>query len=224
MIFEIITAFPEAFSYFNESIIKRAKNNGVITINIHNLRDFTNDSRKTIDDRPYGGNPGMLIKVDPVYKALKYIGVYPARPKKTKVILTSAKGNKWTQKKAIEYKENLERIVIICGHYEGFDHRIEENLIDEEISLGEFILSGGEIASMALVDTITRLMPGVLGNSESLEDESFNTNGFIEYPQYTRPETFKTDEGKVWGIPEVLKSGNHKEIESWKKENTNLKK
>ncbi len=214
MQFDILTTFPEAFSYLNESIIKKAQEKGKIKINIHNLRDWASDKHQTTDDT------GMLMKVEPIYKALKSLGVYPTRDSKTKVILTSAKGKTWNQQMVTEYSQQLERVVIICGHYEGIDQRVSEFLCDEEISIGNYVLSGGELASMVIVDSISRLITGVLGNEESLKDESHNPEIEAEYPQYTRPATFKTDEGEEWTIPEVLLSGNHKQIEEWRKANS----
>ncbi|MFS8130942.1 MAG: tRNA (guanosine(37)-N1)-methyltransferase TrmD [Candidatus Dojkabacteria bacterium] len=214
MQFDILTLFPEAFSYLEESIIKRAKAKDLIKINIHNLRDWSTDKHHTVDDKPFGGNPGMLIKVEVVYNSLKALGVYPKTNPKTKVILTSAKGTPWTQSLAESYKSKVERVVIICGHYEGFDHRIAKYLIDAEISVGNYVLSGGELPSMVILDSIVRLLPGVLGSEDSLNDET--TEGNPEYPQYTRPSTFKTEEGEEWSVPETLLSGNHAEIEKWK--------
>ncbi|MEP7103903.1 MAG: tRNA (guanosine(37)-N1)-methyltransferase TrmD [Candidatus Dojkabacteria bacterium] len=214
MQFDIITLFPNSYSYLNESIVKRAKEKNLVKINIHNLRDWSTDKHHTVDDKPFGGNPGMLIKLEVVYNALKALGVYPNKDPKTKVILTSAKGKQWNQTFAQTYSKEIDRVVILCGHYEGFDHRIVENLIDEEISIGNYVLSGGELPSMVILDSIIRLMPGVLGSEESLQDET--TEGNPEYPQYTRPSTFKNDEGEEWTVPEVLLSGNHAEIEEWK--------
>lgn len=223
MVFDILTTFPTAFSYLNESILKRAQEKMVITMNIHNLRDWAEDKHKTTDDRPFGGNPGMLMKIDPIYKALKSIGVYPNKEQKTKIILTSAKGKMWSQNTAQAYAQTLERIVIICGHYEGVDHRVEEFLVDEEISIGNYVLSGGELPAMTIVDSVSRLLSGVLGNENSLSEESVsNESRFLEYPQYTRPAIFTTDEGEKWGVPEVLLSGNHKEIEGWKAANAGM--
>lgn len=221
MQFDILTTFPNSFSYFNESIVKRAQNKELIKINIHDLRKWATDKHKTTDDRPFGGNPGMLMKIEPIYKALKDLGVYPNRDSKTKIILTSAKGKTWNQSMAADYSKNIERVVIICGHYEGVDHRVEEFLIDEEISIGNYVLSGGEIPSMIMVDSITRLISGVIGNENSLLEEShtnIQTGEEIEYPQYTRPAEFVTDEGETWYTPEILLSGNHKEIEKWKRD------
>ncbi len=218
MQFDILTTFPNSFSYFSESIIKRAQDKDLIKLKIHDLRNWATDKHKTTDDHPFGGNPGMLMKIEPIYKALKDLGVYPKHDEKTKVVLTSAKGNLWNQKVAVDYSKKFDRLVIICGHYEGIDHRVEQFLIDEEISVGNYVLSGGEVPSMIIVDSITRLIDGVVGNEESIVDESHSSElGDTEYPQYTRPASFTTEEGKTWSVPDVLLSGNHKEIEKWKK-------
>lgn len=225
MKFDILTLFPEAFSYLDESIIRRAKENNLVEIKIHDLRKYSQDKHKKVDDRPFGGGAGMLIQVGPVYNALKDLGVYPNHDSSTKILLTSAKGEAWNQNMAREYSSSVERVVIICGHYEGFDHRIVEHLVDSEISIGSFVLSGGELASMVVVDSIVRLIDGVLGSKVSVESESFSDSELsnLEYPQYTRPEVFQTSEGEEWGVPNLLLSGNHAEIESWKKKNSSSK-
>ncbi len=220
MKFNIITIFPEIFSsYFNESIIKKAQEKKVISIKIHNLRDFTNDKRHTVDDTIYGGGAGMLLKIEPLYKAIKKI----AKGKKIanqKIILLSAKGKKWDQSLAKKYSK-LKNITLICGRYEGVDDRIK-NFIDEEISIGDYVLTGGEIGAMAIIDSITRLIPKVLGNSESLIDESHNETGILEYPQYTKPAEFKVA-NKNYKVPKELLSGNHQLIANWKKKNLKQK-
>lgn len=214
MQFNIITIFPKIFdSYFNESIIKRALDKKIIKIKTHDLRAFTNDKHKTVDDTVYGGGAGMLMKIEPLYQAIKKI----AGKKKTKgqkIILLSAKGKKWDQQLAQKYSK-LKSITFICGRYEGVDDRIT-NFIDEEISIGDYVLTGGELGAMTIIDSVTRLLPGVLGNSESLEDESHNKKGLIEYPQYTKPAVF-TANGKKYKVPDVLLSGNHNLIAKWKK-------
>jgi len=173
MRFNIITIFPEIFnSYFNESIIKRAQKNNLIKINIHNLRDWTKDKHKTVDDAPYGGGAGMVMKVDILYKALKTI---VKNKKKTKIILFSAKGKKWNQQLAKKYSK-FDSIIMVCGRYEGVDERIL-NFIDDEISIGDYVLTGGEIPAMTVVDSITRLLPGVLGNATSSKYESHSISG-----------------------------------------------
>jgi tRNA (guanine37-N1)-methyltransferase len=202
MTFHIITIFPKIFdSYFNESIIKRAQEAGHIMIKIHDLRDWTSNKHKTVDDKPYGGGAGMIMKVDVLYRTIQNIKLQITNNKKqtnskfqisnAKTILLSAKGKKWNQQMAKEFTE-LENIVLICGRYEGVDERIT-NFVDEEISIGDYILTGGEIPTMAIVDSITRLLPGVLGNIESPELESHSSPGTLEYPHFTRPEVFIDD-------------------------------
>jgi tRNA (guanine37-N1)-methyltransferase len=251
MKFDIITLFPEQMNAIvNESILKRAQAAGKIEIAIHDLRKWTTDERKTVDDRPFGGGPGMLMMVEPIYKALKELGVYPRQSnhsgttvaqRGTIVVLTSAGGETWTQGLAQEYSEKIDRLVIICGHYEGVDQRVVEHLVDAEISIGNYVLTGGELPAGIIVDSIARLVPGVLGNAESLKEESHSSlreselkssksnqlehsstrqlANYKEYPQYTRPATFTTDEGEEWKAPDVLLSGNHAEIEKWKRAN-----
>ncbi len=218
MRFDILTLFPEAFSYLSESIIKREKESGAVEINIYNIRDWAVDKHKTADDRPFGGGPGMLMKFEPIYRTLKSIGVYPQRDESTKVIFTSPKGKKWVQATAKEYSESVERLVIICGHYEGVDQRVIDELVDEEISIGDFVLSGGELPAQMILDSIVRLLPGVLGNEQSpIKETEFVDGATIpEAPQYTRPEVYTTEEGKELRVPEILLSGNHAEIEKWK--------
>ncbi len=217
MTFNIITIFPKIFnSYFNESIIKRALEKEKIKINIINLRDFTADKHKTVDDTPYGGGAGMLMKIDVLYKTINKIKSQITNHK-SQIILLSAKGDKWNQQKAKKYSK-LNNITLICGRYEGVDERIV-NFIDEEISIGDYVLTSGEIGAMAIVDSITRLLPGVLGNETSAKDESHSVVGELEYPQYTRPEIFIDDVGKEYKVPDILLSGNHKRIEEWRKEN-----
>lgn len=208
MKFHIITIFPEIFgSYFGESIIGRAQKEKLLNIKIYNLRDYTKDKHKKVDDTPYGGGAGMVMQVQPFYDCVKKI-----KAKKNRVILFSAKGKKYTQKDA-ERLAKYDDLILICGRYEGVDERVIEHVADEEISIGDYVLTGGEIPAMILVDSISRLIPGVLGNPESLREESFGNKGdaVLEYPQYTKPEDFKG-----WKVPKILLSGNHKEIEKWR--------
>lgn len=219
MTFKILTIFPKIFdSYFSESIIKRAQKENKIKLEVFDLRNWTNDKHNTVDDTPYGGGPGMLMKIEPLYKALKDL---TQEDKKRKVILFSAQGKKWTQFKAKTYSSKLEEIILICGRYEGVDERIT-NFIDEEISIGDYVLTGGEIPALVIVDSISRLLPGVLGNKESFKDESHWERGILEYPQYTKPEIFKAEE-KEYRVPEILLSGNHQEIEKWRRKKTKRK-
>jgi tRNA (guanine37-N1)-methyltransferase len=216
---DILTLFPNSFSYLQESIIKRAKESGAIDINIYNIRDYSTDKHKTADDRPFGGGPGMLMKFEPIYRAMKSLGVYPKKDG-VKIVFTSPKGKKWTQSHAEEYSSTVGHLVVLCGHYEGVDQRVIDELVDEEISIGDYVLSGGELPAQIIVDSIVRLIPGVLGNEESpIKETTFENNSIIpEAPQYTRPEVFTTDEGKELRVPEILLSGHHGEIEKWRQE------
>ena len=218
MTFHIITIFPEIFdSYFSESILGRAQKEGHIKINIINLRDFTSDKHKTVDDTPFGGGAGMLIKVDVLYRAISSTRS-KVKGQRSKVVLLSAKGKRWTQQNAIQHSNKYEDIILICGRYEGVDERILE-WVDEEISIGDFVMTGGEIGAMTVIDSITRLLPSVLGNDHSSVEESHSSEGVLEHPHYTRPEVFVDDEGNKHVVPEVLLSGNHKEIEKWREKN-----
>lgn len=202
----ILSLFPEMFEGpFSESIIKRAIDAGKVSIKIVDIRDFTKDKHRTADDRPYGGGPGMVLKPEPIFEAVKKY-----RKKDSVIILTSASGKKYTQKncKALSKKKHL---IIICGHYEGVDERVAEGLADLEFSVGDYVLTNGEIPAMVIADSVIRLLPGVLGHEDSSKDESF-VSGLLEYPHYTRPAEYL---GKK--VPDVLVSGNHKEIEKWRK-------
>lgn len=223
-IFHILTAFPNAFSYLDTSMIKKAKNKKKISVNILDLKEFGHGRWNKIDGRPFGGGPGMLIQIDPVVKAIQYLG-YSAekdvRLKKKeglKVIMTSPSGIRFTQQYAEKLKELNQIILILCGHYEGFDSRIKEYLVDEEISIGDYVLSGGELPAMIIIDSVSRLIPGVLGNDESAVKETKFHEMYIEpeHPQYTRPSQYILPSGRVAAVPDVLLSGNHAEIEKWR--------
>ncbi len=202
----ILSIFPNMFeSVFNETIIKRAQEKKLVKIEMVNIRDFTHDKHRTTDDYPYGGGAGMVMKPEPIYEAMDY--VKEKSPNIHTILLTPA-GKIFNQNKAKELSKK-DSIAIICGRYEGFDERVRY-LADEEISLGRFVLSGGEIAAMAIVDATVRLIPGVLGNEESLKEESFE-DGLIEYPQYTRPRVYRG-----MAVPDILLSGNHKKIKEWR--------
>ncbi len=209
MQFHLISIFPDIFSsYLNESILKRAQDKKIIRCQIHNLRDWTNDKHKTVDDAPYSGGAGMLMKIEPLYRALSDIKELnkEIRPAKRKIVLLSAGGKKWNQSLARQYSK-LEELILICGRYEGVDARIKK-FIDAEISVGDYVLTGGELPALTLIDSIARLLPGVLGNSDSLLEESHALAGIAEYPQYTRPEIFMAG-GKKYAVPKVLLSGDH---------------
>ena len=207
MKFDIITIFPNIVEeYINTGIVRIAREKGLVDIYVHDLRKWTTDRHKTVDDSPYGGGPGMVLKVEPIFKAVQEL-----KKENTKVFITTPKGEKLTQKKLEEFsKKENEHYIVLCGRYEGFDQRIHDNLVDYEFSIGDYVLSGGELPALVLIDGISRLIPGVLGNEESLESETFN-NDTVDFPQYTKPEEFNG-----WKIPDVLKSGNHEEIEKWR--------
>ena len=232
MQFDIITIFPKMFdSYFNESILARARKNKLIKVNVHNLRDYTEDKHKTVDDTPYGGGAGMVFKIEPIYKVLvKIVGksklkCFRKRIKnqkseiknnsKTKIILLSAKGKKFDQAMARKFSK-LDKLILICGRYEGVDERVAKYLVDDEISIGEYVLMGGELPAMVVTDSVTRLIGGVLGNEKSAENESFSQAEYLEHPHYTKPEIFSPDKKTSWGAPKVLLSGDHKKIEEWR--------
>lgn len=215
--FNILTIFPEMFkSFLNTSLIKRAQKKKLLKINLINIRDFTTDKHRSVDDSPFGGGPGMVLKIEPIDKALKSLG-----NKKGHVILLTPQGKRFEQKKAKELSKK-KTITLICGHYEGFDERIREHLIDEQVSIGDYILTGGEIPACVLIDSIGRLVKGVVGKKESITEESFDVKGkkLLEYPQYTRPEVFKPDSKREWKAPEVLLSGDHKKVEEWRERHT----
>jgi len=203
---DILTIFPEMFEGpLTESILKRAADKGLVEIKVHNLRDWSTDKHHSIDAPPYGGGPGMVMRVDVIDRA-----VADLKTGKAKVILLDTKGEVYKQKKALALSKE-EHLILIAGHYEGVDHRVHEHIADKVISIGEYVLTGGELPSMVVVDSIVRLLPGVLGSSESLLEESFGEEGKIEYPQYTRPEKYKD-----WKVPEILLSGHHKKISEWR--------
>src|SRR3989338_3274008 len=215
MRFDIITILPEALdSYLNASILARAQARGLIDINLYNLRDWATDPHKTVDDRPYGGGAGMVIKVDIVERALK--SIVPKKNKNTRVVLLSAQGKRLEQNHVSSLARKYNRVVLLCGRYEGFDARVEK-MVDEEISIGDYILTGGELPALVLIDAVARLLPGVVGKHESTLEESFSTSGLLEYPHYTRPEVWKFS-GKKYQVPKVLLSGHHLEIKKWRDE------
>lgn len=232
--FEIVSIFPHILdSYLNESILGRAQKKKLISVKFHDPRQFATDVHKTVDDRPFGGGPGMLMKIEPLYKTLKKI----KRAKKSRVILFDPAGTPFSQAKAAEFSK-LDQLIMLAGRYEGVDARIEK-FIDEKISIGPYVLSGGELPATIVVEAVSRLLPGVLGNHESLNEETFNGQSLKienlpvrqagcklkidhEYPHYTRPKTFEyLEKGKKkkLTVPKVLLSGNHKEIKEWREKN-----
>jgi len=208
----ILTIFPEYFEQtLKVSILGRAEKKELVDYQILNLRDFTSDKHQTTDQRPFGGGPGMVM-IEPIAQALESLGVKKGNPNK-KIILTSAKGELFVQETAVDYS-SLEELTIICGHYEGVDERVAEHLVDAEIRIGDYVLTGGEAAALVISDAVTRLIPQVLGNQFSNQDESHSAPGKMAHPQYTKPAIYKG-----WQVPEVLRSGNHKLIEEWRKAN-----
>jgi len=211
--FDVITIFPEMFkSYLGESLIARAIEKKFIKVNLHNLRKWTTDNHQTVDGRPFGGGLGMVLKVEPIYKAVKQIN----KNKKSKVILFTPRGEKFTQKLANKLSK-LDQVVFICGRYEGVDERVAEKIADMQVSIGDYDLMGGELPAMVAIETISRLVPGVIGKEQLLQERVSKSGGFLEYAQYTRPEIFSPQKGKKWKVPEVLLSGDHKKIDEWKR-------
>lgn len=208
--FDILTLFPEVFVYFNSSILKKAQENNIIKIKIWNLRDFAFDKHKKVDDKAFGGLPGMVLKIEPIYLALEKIKK-DYKTKKRKIILTDLRGKKFNQKLA-QKLSNEENLIIICGHYEGIDERVK-NLVDMKISIGPYVLTGGELPAMIIVDAVSRFIPGVLHNIHSLE--KIIDDKLISFPVYTKPRIFITKDNKKLKVPKVLISGNHKKINEW---------
>ncbi len=223
MRFDIITIFPEIFDfYLNHSILKKAKEKGLIKIKVHNLRDFTTDKHKTVDDKPFGGGRGMVLKLEPIYKAVEAIKkTKRLSPKKRKIILFTPRGKRFNQKMATEFAK-LNQLILICGRYEGVDERVAKYLCDEKISIGDYVLMDGELPALVVIESVARLVPGVIGKSELLKERFTEKGGFLEYPQYTRPEVFSPQPGVKWRVPKVLLSGNHKKIEEWRKKHSKI--
>jgi tRNA (guanine37-N1)-methyltransferase len=235
MRFDIVTIFPGLFAgFFEHGVVKRAIQGGLLQIAVHDLREFTHDRHRTVDDRPFGGGEGMVLKAEPLAEAVEHLGL-AAKPDRTAkgqtVILLSAQGKRYTQAMARELAQN-ERVVLLCGRYEGVDERVTELIADQELSIGDYVLSGGELAAAVVLDTTMRLLPGVLGNQASSEYESFGladgvlenrpgdglssthgAGGLLDYPHYTRPAEFRG-----LSVPEVLSSGNHEQIRRWRRE------
>jgi tRNA (guanine37-N1)-methyltransferase len=208
---DILTLFPEVCrAPLGESMMKRAQESGALELRIHNLRDWTTDKHHVVDDAPFGGGQGMVMKAEPIFKAVEDLQS-KIENRKSKIILMSPTGRRFDQKMAKEVSEES-HLIIICGHYEGVDHRVIEHLVDTEISIGDYVLTNGAIAAVVLIDAVVRLLPGVLGDEQSAANDSFS-DGLLEGPQYTRPAEFRG-----WKVPEVLLSGNHAAIAAWRKE------
>jgi tRNA (guanine37-N1)-methyltransferase len=203
----VLTLFPGVFAgAFNDSIIRRAVDQGLVDIEIHNIRDYTKDKHHIVDDSPYGGGPGMVLKPEPMFAAVEAVREGVDMP----VVLLTPQGRLFNQRIAGEFA-GYKGMVLVCGHYEGVDERVREHLVADEVSIGDYVLSGGEFAAMVVVDAVVRQLPGALGSEESVGEDS-HSNGLLEYPQYTRPQSFRG-----WEVPEVLLSGNHAEIAKWRR-------
>ena len=212
MNFHLLTIFPDFFhGPFSHGVVNRAKAKGILAIEVHDLRNWTYDRHHSVDDRPFGGGEGMLLKPQPLFEAVE--AILPRKTPQSKVALLSAGGSRFTQKMAREYAQ-LDQLLLICGRYEGVDERVARHLADDELSIGDFVLSGGELAAAMIVDTVARLIPGVLGNEESAQNESFggDSEGLLDCPHYTRPAEFRG-----WKVPDVLLGGNHEEIKRWRR-------
>lgn len=213
MQFEVFTLLPEVFPrYLESSILQRARERGLIRVHVHNIRDYTHDRHHTTDDTPYGGGGGMVMKPEPVFEAVESVlGVAPDQVPPVPIILLTPQGRVFTQRVAEELSRH-ERIALLCGRYEGVDERIRQHLVTDEISVGDYVLTGGELPALLLIDAVSRLIPGVLGDPTGAEDDS-HSMGLLEYPHYTRPPEFRG-----WKVPEVLLSGDHAKIEKWRRE------
>jgi tRNA (guanine37-N1)-methyltransferase len=210
---DVITLFPSMFyGPFGESILKRACDRDLIELNVVDLREYTHDKYRTVDDRPFGGGAGMVMKCEPLFEAVEDL-----RTEESKVIIMTPQGKKFSQQRAVSLSQES-HLIFICGHYEGIDERVHEKLADLELSIGDYILTNGNLSAMVITDAICRLVPGVLDGEETLSDESFNQEGLLEYPHYTRPRVFRGME-----VPEVLLSGNHKAIASWRRAQSEIR-
>jgi tRNA (guanine37-N1)-methyltransferase len=235
--FDVITIFPELVKAFSqESLLKKAQEKKLLKIGVHNLRDWAKDPHKKVDDKPFGGGLGMVFKVEPIYKAVAALKSEIRNPKsktnskfktlKSKTILFTPRGKKFTQEMADKFSK-FDQIILICGRYEGIDERVATYIADEELSIGDYVLMGGEIPAMAVIETMARLIPGVVGKPTFLKERRLGAKkgqkqGFLEYPQYTRPEVFSPKKGVVWKVPKVLLSGDHKKIEEWKQKRAKI--
>jgi len=210
MVIDIVTIFPAMFQGpFEESILKRAREKGILAIEIHNLRDFTRDKHNTVDDYPYGGGAGMVMKPEPIFAAVEHILAKRAK-KKTRIILLCPQGTVFQQEKAKELAQE-EHLVFLCGHYEGIDERVRQHLVTDELSIGDYVLTGGELPAMVIIDSLARMIPGVVKELESTQQDSFYA-GILDYPHYTRPPEFRG-----WSVPEILLSGHHGKIAQWRR-------
>ncbi len=214
MRFDVLTLFPEVFpAYLNSSIVKRALDSGLLEVNLHNIRDFATDKHSVTDDEPYGGGGGMVMKAEPIFRAVDSVA---GKSQNSPVILLSPQGRPFKQSIAQELSE-YEQLSLLCGRYEGVDERVRLKLVSDELSVGDYVLTGGELPALLLIDAVARLLPGALGNPKGAQNDSFAT-GLLEHPHYTRPQEFRG-----WEVPEVLRSGDHAQIASWRREQSLLR-
>ncbi len=215
MKFDIITIFPDIFdSYLKESLIARGLKKKIIKIKTHNLRKYTKDKHQTVDDRPFGGGLGMVMKVEPIFKAVKKI-----KKKNSKVILFTPRGEKFDQKIAFKLSK-CDQLIFICGRYEGVDERVAEKIADINLSIGDYVLMGGEVPSLVVIEAVSRLIPGIIAKEQLIKERTTKNKAYIEYPQYTRPENFSSEKGKNWKVPKNLISGDHQKIKQWREKNS----
>lgn len=214
---DVLTLFPEMFDgVFGASILGKAKDKGIVSLEAINFRAYSNNKHNTVDDYPYGGGGGMVLKAEPVFSAVEDLMAKTSEGSRPRIVLMCPQGESFTQRKAEELSKE-EHLILICGHYEGYDERIREHLVTDELSIGDYVLTGGEIPAMTVIDSVVRLLPGVLGNETSAVTDSYST-GLLEYPHYTRPQVFRD-----WEVPEVLMSGHHSNIEAWRREQSLLR-
>lgn len=212
---DVLTLFPEMFDgMFTASIIGKAQERNLVALQAINFREYANNKHHTVDDYPYGGGGGMVLKAEPIFAAVE--ALQEQQHTKPRVVLMCPQGEPYTQKKAEQLAQE-EHLIFICGHYEGYDERIRQHLVTDEISIGDYILTGGEIPAMAVIDSVVRLLPGTLGNSSSAEHDSYS-DGLLEYPHYTRPQTFRE-----WSVPDILLSGDHSKVDAWRREQSLLR-
>jgi len=220
MQFEVFTLLPDVFPpYLESSILQRASQRGLVSVNVHNIRDYTHDRHHVTDDTPYGGGGGMVMKPEPVFEAVESVlgpDARQAQPQSVPIIMLTPQGRVFTQSIAEEYSRH-ERIALLCGRYEGMDERIREHLVTDEISIGDYVLTGGELPALIVIDAVTRLIPGVLGDPDGAMDDS-HASGLLEYPHYTRPPDYRG-----WKVPEILLSGDHGKVDKWRREQSLLR-
>ncbi|KXB08444.1 tRNA (guanine-N1)-methyltransferase [candidate division MSBL1 archaeon SCGC-AAA382N08] len=216
MKFDIITIFPDAFdSYLSQSLLGKAQEKDLIEVNVHDLRGWTSE-KKGVDDEPYGGGRGMVMKVGPIYGAVKDV-----KEENGKVVLFTPRGEEFDQRRASSFSD-LDQLVMICGRYEGVDERVAKHIADLELSIGNYVLMGGELAALVVMEATSRLIPGVVQKPEEFQERISEDKGFIEYPQYTRPEVFETETGEEWEVPSVLLSGDHQKVKEWREKHQEI--